>query len=557
MGTRIDRRSFLKGAAITGLAAASSAVVGCSSTPKDSSTNAGDTVSEGLTAEIANQKWAFEIAPEPIADSDIVSIIETEVVVVGGGPSGFISANVAAESGAEVILFTNTDAPVSHGGEYFGIHTKATQAAGIANYDIATVWKKRFRDNQYRINQDLWWLFANKNPEAMNWLIDKMESSGYTTIFLDGVIDPQTGESLVYEGTHEWVGDDPSIAVTGTSVLETLSAAADQNGVQTHFNTTAAQLIREGDNAGRVTAVVAKNSEGYVKYVASKGIILCTGDFTADSEMMAKYCPDFADLNNGGIYNGTGHKMALWIGAAWQKFVPNAIMAETLTGGIAAYDAHMAFTGLTVNKLGKRYSNEDTIMAYAANAQMQQPERTAIAIWDVAYAQNAAPWLSSWQRPSEPAELPAAWDNAIENPFTVMGSPVQTTVKADTIEELAELVGVPAETLTTTIDTYNSACEAGIDNEFYKRKELLHPITQPPFYAQYGEPWRLVVTGGLQANTKMQALDGEGAVIPGLYLAGTIVGDMYNCYDFIFGGVHLGVNCATFGYVAGEEIAKE
>ncbi len=553
---QLDRRGFLRGAALTGLAVTGSALVGCSGSSANSSAVSDSGTVNGLTAESVSKKWAFEIAPEPILDSEIVKTVETEVVVVGGGPSGYISANVAAEAGAEVILFSSAEAPVSHGGEYFGIQTKATEAAGIGNYDIATVWKKRFRDNQYRINQDLWWTFARKNPEAINWLIDKMESAGYKTIFLDGVTDPQTGEELVYEGTHEWVGDDPSIAVTGKLVLQTLSDAAERNGVQVDFDTAAVQLVREDDNTGRVTAVIAENSEGYVKYVGSKGIILCTGDFTADSEMMAKYCPDFADLNNGGVYNGTGHKMALWIGAAWQKFVPNAVMAETLTGGIAAYDAHMAFTGLTINKLGKRYSNEDTIMAYAANAQIQQPDRTAIAIWDVSYAQNAAPWLSSWQRPSDPTLLPAAWDDAIENPFTVMGSPKQTTVKANTIVELATLIDVPADALGETVDKYNEACEAGIDDEFHKRKELLHPIAQPPFYAQYGEPWRLVVTGGLQANTKMQALDSEGDVIPGLYLAGTIVGDMYNCYDFIFGGVHLGVNCATFGYIAGEEIAR-
>ena len=81
------------------------------------------------------------------------------------------------------------------------------------------------------------------------------------------------------------------------------------------------QLVREDNNAGRVSAVIAKTPEGtYTRYVGTKAIVLATGDFK-DEEMVEKYCPWVLPFvkEGGGVYSGDGHKMALWVGAAWQK----------------------------------------------------------------------------------------------------------------------------------------------------------------------------------------------------------------------------------------------
>ena len=113
-------------------------------------------------------------------------------------------------------------------------------------------------------------------------------------------------------------------------------------GKQIHFKTKACELVRENDNTGRVSAVIAEREDGtYARYEASKAVVLATGDFSKDRDMMAKYAPwayelfkdklvfgeDKVDydvgMNFSGLMPGTGHKMGLWIGAAWQRVFPN------------------------------------------------------------------------------------------------------------------------------------------------------------------------------------------------------------------------------------------
>ncbi len=98
----------------------------------------------------------------------------------------------------------------------------------------------------------------------------------------------------------------------------------------------------------------------------------------------------------------------------------------------------------------------------------------------------------------------------------------------------------------------------GIDEDYFKRSELLIPIRRAPFYAESStKPSLLIVCGGLRTNIKMQVIDTDGEIIPGLYAVGTIVGDMFaNYYSFMPTGINLGSTCVTFAYLAGKEIAQ-
>jgi succinate dehydrogenase/fumarate reductase flavoprotein subunit len=553
-----DRRDFIKGTLAAGALAAGGVLVGCTSEPGGTQPPSDGSTGEGSGTPVAEKSsYTFETPPAPIAESDIVETIESDVVVVGGGAAGFVAANVAAERGAQVTLISKAAQPEAHGGDFFGANTKAMKAAGIPEFDLINILPKRFRDNSYNIDQDKWYLLMNKNPEAIDWLTDKMESNGYRTIFLDGYTDPDSGEVLVYGATHQWVKEGELLGTSGAGVLEVLATSAEGSGIRMDFSTTGTQLVRESSN-GRVTAVVASDAGGaYRKYVARKAVILATGDFSADSEMMQKYCPEYEGLNAIGVSAGDGQKMGLWAGAAWQRTLPNAAMAETMSGNIATSNSLLAFSGLTINKLGKRYGNEFCGIGHAAHAQMRQPDRVAICIWDVDYAQLGGPWSESWTRGSNPAELPSEWEASVTaEPFSIFGSPLMTTVMADSLEELANELKMDPAVLAETVERYNSLCEKNVDEDFGKKARMMIPVKQPPFFAHFGTPWVLIVTGGLRANTKMQALDENDEPIPGLYLAGTLVGDMYNIYDFIFGGIHLGLNCTTFGYIAGEEAAQ-
>ena len=130
--------------------------------------------------------------------------------------------------------------------------------------------------------------------------------------------------------------------------------------------------------------------------------------------------------------------------------------------------------------------------------------------------------------------------------------------KADTIRELAVKLDLDTNVLQATVNRYNVFCENGVDEDYFKRKDLLVPVKNSPFYGQTSNaPRLLVVCGGLRTNIKMQVLDKKGEVIPGLYAVGTMVGDMFaNYYTFMPSGINLGAKCLTFPFLVGQEIAN-
>jgi len=550
----VDRRDFLKGSLAVGAMGAVGALGACSVGGDETANPADGTVGEAApltAATAAQQKWAFEIPPAPIPDSEIANTIETEIVVIGAGTAGLMCANTAAEGGAKVIIIAMSEEPVGRGGSNHAHNSRIMKELGL-NYDIGKAFKAEMAANSYRLDTRKWGLFINRSGEAMDWLIDKMEAAGYTTVVEKGYTDPD-GILSAHVGSHSWIGQD--VQAAGSSqpqVARVLAESALQSGVEIHYGTTAEQLVREDSGTGRVSAVVAKTADGtYTKYVGSKAIVLATGDFTADPEMVAKYCPEVADLKGMTPNTGDGHKMALWVGASWQRTVPNAPMCGA--GGVTA-EPYGVNPSLMVTVDCERFMNEDTMMSFLAFAIRHMPQKKAYSIWTPALGGIAAEWQpfgSSFGQPGIPsAEVVAGWVTAAETD----GSGV---VKGDTIEDLAGKLGLAPTGLAAAVDRYNALCASGVDDDFHKRPELLIPITDGPFYGTEYSPGMLIVTGGLLTNTKMQILDANEQVIPGLYGVGTIVGDMYsNMYTFLMTGVNLGATCVTFGYLTGKALAE-
>lgn len=515
-----------------------------------------------LTATDLDRPWIFEVPPEPIAEDRISRSIDTEVLIIGGGPAGFVAAASAAEAGARVVLISKDTAPVTHGGEYFAFSSAAINASGVEVEDSTKLVASRIRDNAYRVDQAKWYELIKASPEAMDWLDGHMKDAGFTTAIGESFIIPSTGETLVYGGTHSWTSEKFPFATDGSGVIDTLYNLAVDNGVDVRFSVSAEQLERS--EGGRVKGAIALDGDGnYVRFTASKGVVLATGDFTADKDMKARYAPDYRHVGYGGVYGGDGHKMALWIGAAWQRTFPCGIMAGMLAGNSASFSSELPCFSLTVNTKGMRYANECATNGGAALMQLRQPDGMAICIWDADYGHAApGPWLPSWARGNDPDTLIDEWKQAAQSdPVTIPGAPPTTTIMADTIEELAQRIsdefGTDPAVLVATVERYNMLCQAGVDEDFGKPTDYLQEIKTGPFFARFGGPSFLIVTGGLRTDTAMHVLDASDNAIPGLYAAGTVVGDMFDNYDFAVGGIHLGGLCLTFGRMAGLNVAAE
>lgn len=560
----ISRRGFL-GLGAASVAATALGVTGCA--PAESTS---DQVASGGDAEQA-AGYSFEVAPDPIAEGDIAETMEADVVVVGAGPSGLVTAMSCIDRNLKVIVFSSSEAPVARGGSNAAIFSKKMKELGLAKMEADPFLRTQIADYAFNVDTRKWYKWYNNSEEAMDWLIDTMADTGTTlTIEQGNGYEDQTDPSFAPMASHCWNDEEYTVVADGQPVVvNALAEKIQAAGGQVLYRITAQQLVRGAEpngTSGRVDAVIGQREDGsYVKFVGTKAVVLATGDFSTDREMMEKYCPNAVELISnwehesnpdvgkvyGGLYTGQGQKMGLWIGAAWQKTWPNCYMAGVfVTPSAMPYNVH---GGLLVDGDGKRFVNEQ--MGSGNFGQMYRHVKggQAFAIMDCTYPEHNQPWWKNKMAYGEPSltpeEVVAGWDEQVEQ-----GS----MWKADTLEELVGMIGLPETTL-ETIQTYNGYCETGVDLEFHKRPGLLTPIATPPFYAAatMEKPVFLTVLGGLRTDENMRVCDEEDAPIEGLYNVGTMVGDAFSGnYNFLIEGHNHGMNCVTFGYMTGRFIAE-
>jgi fumarate reductase flavoprotein subunit len=562
-GKDVSRRDFIK----TASAGAGVAI-----------TAGGRAMREPLIASDAVEppKYSFEMPSPPILQEQIKEVITADVVVVGAGTAGLPAALSAAQEGARVILIDKHPTYSARGGDNTAMGSRLQKRLGI-ELDVDEIVRVLMRWGGNKPDERLIRLWAVNCGKVMDWIMDMTDSAGLhtnlyypTTTGADAeLIDKwpnPTGfppgwnyrdESYIeYPTDHRW-----NNATNQRLMLGVLESNARKRGVDIHYSTRAAQLLR--GNKGRVTGVLAETSQGdYVQFKANKAIVLCTGDYGSNPEMMEKYCPQAAALASsrrnmvatGGPVNlttpqnmlpkavntGDGHIMAMQIGAV-MELPPHAPMAHM--SGAMGTDAF-----LRVNKYGERFGNEDVETQSLANQCLQQG-----GFWTV--------FDDSWEE-DVPKMGPGFFRIVRANDKTRAQFRAKlksgSLLQANTIEELAGKMNVPLETLRAVIERYNELAKLGKDLDFGKRGDRLTAIDKPPFYAGWSSgPGFFVVLGGLVVNPKLQPLDANGNVIAGLYLAGNTVGRRFaNDYPVLLPGLSHSM-AWTHGYLAGKYAAAE
>ena len=554
----VSRRTFIKGAAVSTVAFGSAGMlIGCS--PKErEAPNTTD------TPDAPDGTPSFLKAPEPIADADIKETVTADIIVVGGGMSGLCAAMSAAEEGAKVILLEKTDNVNFRGNDYGAIGSKMQKQIGNEINGMEAI-QEIMRYNAYKGNQRVVSLWADNSGMVADWIMSKAEGYGCKPkpVPLDETATPGTAIkgfptlSFRMDPSEAAIADAP----TGTdpwtaSMRYTLKQGCLDAGVDLRFKTPAVQLVREDNNKGRVTAVIAGEEGDYKKFVGTKGIILCSGDYNADQEMREHYIPstkyihaNMFEMVNGPINTGDGQKMGMWIGAAMDEF-PHAPMYFdfAVPGAPILADALMRQPWLSVNERGLRYHNEELPYSYLCNSQRQQPGNARWTVWDAKWPEEA---------PSFKVVACKDMRTNFHNPENVKTYVEKGYIKsAETLEELADLMGVPKDNLLKTVERYNELAKKGVDEDYGKRAACLTTIEKPTFYAAPLGTALLVTLGGLKVNTDLQVLDEELNVIPGLYAAGNASGNYYaNDYCVNLPGNSHG-RAFTFGYLAGKNVAK-
>lgn len=566
----INRRSFLKGAAATATGVLGATMLGaCSPSTAESENNLSAT---GTSSD--SQQYSFETAPAPITDN-IAATEEADVIVVGAGMSGLVTALSSLQNGLSAIVVTASEAPVSRGGSINAPYSSYMEQMGVPRCPVEE-YRKEFAMNLSSVDQRKWFKHYNHSEEAMNWLIDIMAKAGYN-VGLENTASIKEG-SMYYQalGSHGFY--DPADGPVGTIgmnmplVVNVLAQEIEAAGGKIVYKTIGRQLEREDGTDGRVTACIAENEDGsYTRFTGAKAVVLATGDFSKNREMMEKYCNWYVDrmpeeaytsevnydagFDVNGLYRGEGHQMGLWVGAAWQKNQPNAVMDGTLMAGPHEI-TYQSCWSLVLNNKGQRFMDEYCGCVAAITNGALQPEGEYWSVWSPQYLDYTRdillPGYSSYKETPVPSdeEHIARWDESVND---------IDYLKADTLEELIDKMGLPKDATLETIENYNKMCLNGTDTEFYKDKEYLIPVSEGPFYAQKNlGPVILTVTGGLRTDENNRVCNESDEPIPGLFNVGTMTGDFYaGYYTFQMCGINYGALCLTLPYLLGSYLADQ
>lgn len=493
-------------------------------------------------------KWSWDKAPDPIPESEIVDTVNTGVIVIGAGLAGMIAALAAQEAGSTPIIIEKNGAFSARGSHNAAFATRLHEELGIkVNY--RQIIRDLVKWAHSRLDETLLWQWARKSGDCMDWLIEIAEAGGMKVGLWDGYY--RGPDYQEYPVTHIFHVPGKPEHSWNYGLGKVLEKTLRSRGIAVYYNTPAVQIVRE--NNGPVTGLIAGRPGSYTLYKAN-AVVICSGDYSSDQEMMARYNP-FALQVDAQVYFpqvsnvGQGHKMAMWVGGAMQKVEPHAAVIHLEAGAMSYFFLH-------VNAEGKRFKNEDVNIQSKSCAKELQPGGATWTIYDANGLNDVQERINKrmggglfWDQLNRMAGQ--EWDMEAEKAMLEDHIRTGKVATANTLEELARKIHVPVPNFLATVERYNELVALQYDVDFDKRPELLTPIEKPPFYAGRLLSTMLTASGGLRTNLNCQVLDVYDKPIPNLYVAGSAAGDFFaNDYPTICPGIGHG-RCITFGRIAG------
>lgn len=514
------------------------------------------------------------LGQEPVIDeAEIVADYQTEILVIGCGTAGMFAIASAAEEGAKVIGIDRFPTGVGIRDDLGAIDSRYQKAWGtkIDKFDYITMATAYAAGH---LRQDLVRLFCDESGAVIDWYGDRLAERGVTLWHESGDTEDEsrykhypTGHSPDWEGSDDGTGN----VLDGNKVLFDY---ASNLGAEFHYSTKMIKLVKDN---GRVTGCIAENSDGqYIRYSASKGVIVATGGYSLNYEMMEALQPWNLRLigqnaSEPGAF-GDGIKACLWAGAKMDEthsmmmFDRCALRPDQESGPETAKSGDTGFfwmgsqPWLKVNADGQRFFNESGTYEGILHANEYQKGYCHYTLFDsnwTKYAMQFKMHGCSRLYPFENGAPPNIPYQVIEN-FMLPGLIEQGFVmQADSIEELAEKLGLPGESLKKTVERYNELAYTGEDADFGKESFRLTPVDTAPFYGAKTSGFILCTMDGIHIDTDMNALDPEGNKIPGLYVIGNDSGAFFaNTYPNLSTGMACG-RSVTFARLVGKALANK
>lgn len=511
---------------------------------------------------------------ERVPDEDID--LTADVIIVGGGGAGLTAAVTALEEGASVVLIemqgflggntlvaggiynaanpakqelfqaersTALDSLIIEAIEEDPISDEHAELIAIVRaefeeylasdrtmFDSAS-WHalQTWRGGDMLADLSLVRIMTGRSYETLAWLVGNgLELHTFVT----------HGAGSMYPRTHN------AILPNGYGYIRAVVSGLENNPNYTQLlNTTGVSLIMDGDTVVGVNAIGRDGNT--VTLMANNGVIMATGGFAGNVEMRQYHSegyffdylgPTLLTSNLPGV-TGHGIYMARDAGAVLVNMEQVQLLHinSPVSGG--TYDImSSAMSAVFVNREGERFSREDGRRDVLSSDVLAQTDGMFYAIWSADFAPEPDLDVSLGGRT-------LAW--MLENERS-------NIVTADTIEELAELIGVPADTLVATIDQYNLYMDAGVPDSF-GRASFPARLETAPFYAYPRAPSAHHTMGGVVIDQYTRVLREDGSAIAGLYAAGEITGVLHGTNRL---GANALVDIFVFGRIAGESAAN-
>ncbi len=459
----------------------------------------------------------------------------TELVIIGSGIGGLTSAGYAGENGIKTILVEKLPAV---GGQLMFLDDTFAVGSPVQireniYYDPKETFNELMAYHQWFADVGLVKNLVYRSGSTIQWLNDRGIIINHVT-----AIEPNGKRTA-----HRYASGNP-----GKPFIDAMMAVIKKSGNVTVMTETKATRLLT-DKTGAVIGIEATDEDGEIITINSKAVLVATGSFVQDKELLLKYNPGFpADIRGLGLPQnmGDGIKMGQAIGAdvanmnvmVWEGAVPPNMTNEELMSRADYLAANVAVKNpsLFLNKNGRRFVNEEHSGNYSviSNALtknghilfmlMDEPMKQ-----DLQYGSGAKigyyTYFAAGQRIT-----------SLDDVFKV-GPSKGFAWKANTVEEVARLAGLDPVVVRQSVDRYNALAEKGDDEDMGKSTIHLKPIKKGPFYIVRGDNTICDGAGGLKVNENSQVYHVNGTLIKGLYATGSVAGGKYGpSYSYITPG---------------------